>query len=133
MYMRKLLALLTVSLLFAGSLFAQKTITGKVSDDKGNPIPNASVMIKGTNSGTVTKADGIYSVNVPKNATAFIFSSVVMATVEMKIGSSSEIDVSLNPEDKILTDVVVVGYGTQKRKEVTGSMASVKGGSVSNK
>ena len=107
--MRKLLALLAAFLLFAGGeLFAQKTITGKVTDDKGNPIPNTSVIVKGTNTGTVSKVDGTYSLAVPKSATALIFSSVGMATQEVRIGSQNEIDISLSPEDKILTDVVVI-------------------------
>ncbi|MFI5130137.1 MAG: SusC/RagA family TonB-linked outer membrane protein, partial [Chitinophagales bacterium] len=87
----------------------------------------------GTSTGTVSKSDGTYSLTVPQNATALIFSSVGMTTQEVRIGTQTEIDVSLSPEDKILTDVVVVGYGTQKRKEVTGSMASVKGAAISNK
>src|SRR5258706_11633958 len=134
MHMRKLLALLTAFLLFAGGqLFAQKTITGKVTDDKGNPIPNTSVIVKGTNTGTVSKPDGRYSLTVPKNATALIFSSVGMATQEVRLGTQTEIDVSLNSEDKILTDVVVVGYGTQKRKEVTGNLSNVSGKNVAEK
>ena len=132
--MRKLLALLTAFLLFAGSqLFAQKTITGKVTDDKGNPIPNTSVIVKGTNTGTVSKSDGTYSLTVPQNATALIFSSVGMTTQEVRIGTQTEIDVSLSPEDKILTDVVVVGYGTQKRKEVTANYSTVKGAAIAGK
>jgi TonB-dependent starch-binding outer membrane protein SusC len=132
--MRKLLALLTALLLFAGvQLFAQKTLSGKVTDDKGNPIPNTSVQVKGTSTGTVSKPDGSYSLTVPQNATALIFSSVGMTTQEVRIGTQREIDVSLSPEDKILTDVVVVGYGTQKRKEVTGSIANVKGADLANR
>ena len=131
--MRKLLALLTAFLLLAGQLFAQRTITGKVTDDKGNPLPNASVMVKGTNTGTISKGDGTYSLAVPKNASALIFSSVNMTTQELKIGSLTEIDVSLSPEDKILTDVVVVGYGTQKRKEVTANYSTIKGAALANK
>ena len=61
MQMRKLLLALAAFLFFTGQLFAQKTITGKVTDDKGNPMPNVSVVVKGTTTGTVTKTDGTYS------------------------------------------------------------------------
>jgi hypothetical protein len=131
--MRRLLALLTAFLLLAGQLFAQKTITGKVTDEKGNPLPNASVIVKGTNTGTATKSNGTYSLTVAAKATALIFSSVNMATVEMKIGTAAEIDATLNPEDRVLTDVVVSGYGTQKRKEVTANYSTIKGAAIAGK
>jgi TonB-linked SusC/RagA family outer membrane protein len=131
--MRKLLALLTAFLLFAGQLFAQKTITGKVMDEKGNPIPNASVMVKGTTTGTVTKSDGTYSLTVPAKAKALVFSSVDMAPLEVVIGSESVISPTLKPVDTVLAEVVMVGYGTQKKKELTGSLVTVKGAAVADK
>jgi len=66
--MRKLLVALTAFLLLAGQLLAQKTVTGKVTDDKGNPVPNATVVVKGSRTGTVTKSDGSYSLTVPADA-----------------------------------------------------------------
>lgn len=131
--MRKLLVLLTVCLLSAGTLFAQKTITGKVTDDKGNPLSNASVMVKGSSTGTVTKADGSYTITVPAGARALVFSTVDMAPLEVVIGSQSVINPSLKPIEQILADVVVVGYGTQRRREVTSNVATVKGSAVANK
>jgi TonB-linked SusC/RagA family outer membrane protein len=131
--MRKLLALLTAVLLLTGQLLAQKTITGKVTDDKGNPIPNASVMVKGTNSGTVTKSDGTYSLTVPAKAKALIFSSVSMSPLEVVIGSETVISPALKPVESVLAEVVMVGYGTQKRKEVTGNLTNVNGKSVAEK
>ncbi len=131
--MRKLLLTLTAFLLFAGSLLAQKTVTGKVTDDKGNPIPNASVLVKGTTTGTSTKADGTFSLTVPSNAKALIVSAIDMTTQERAIGSQTSLDFSLTQEDKTISEVVVVGYGTQRKKEVTGSIASVKGAAIANK
>ena len=131
--MRKLLLAVTAILLFAGSLFAQKTVTGKVTDDKGNPIPNASVIVKGTQSGTITKSDGTYSISLPANAKALIVSAVDMTTHERAIGTSPTLDFSLTPEDKTIAEVVVVGYGTQRKKEVTGNLTTVKGAAVANK
>jgi TonB-linked SusC/RagA family outer membrane protein len=131
--MRKLLVLLTVCLFSAGTLLAQKTVTGKVSDDKGNPIGNASVMVKGTSTGTVSKADGSYTITVPANAKTLIFSSVDMSPLEVVIGSQTVINPTLKPIETVLADVVVVGYGTQKRKEVTGNLTSVKGAVAADK
>ncbi|MBL7744949.1 MAG: SusC/RagA family TonB-linked outer membrane protein [Chitinophagaceae bacterium] len=131
--MRKLLALLTAFLFFTGQLFAQKTITGKVTDEKGNPIPNASVMVKGTNTGTVSKSDGSYSITVPANAKALVFSAVDMSPLEVVLGSQTTISPSLKPVESVLAEVVVVGYGTQKKKEVTGSLTTVKGGVTADK
>ena len=131
--MRKLLLAVTAILLFAGSLFAQKTVTGKVTDDKGNPIPNASVIVKGTPTGTVTKADGTFSILVPAEAKALIVSAVDMTTHERAIGAATSLDFSLTPEDKTIAEVVVVGYGTQRKKDVTGTMTTVKGAAVANK
>lgn len=74
--MRKLLVALTAVLLFSGQLLAQKTITGKVTDEKGDPIPNASVMVKGSTTGTVTSNDGTFSITLPANAKTLVFSSV---------------------------------------------------------
>jgi TonB-dependent starch-binding outer membrane protein SusC len=109
MHMRKLLALLTAILLFTGQLLAQKAITGKVTDEKGNPVPNTSVIIKGTNTGTITKADGSYSLTIPANAKALIFSSVDMGTQEITIGGQTSINASLKMDDKTMTEVVVMG------------------------
>jgi len=131
--MRKLYLLLMGVVFFAMQAMAQRTVTGRVTDEKGNPVPNASVLVKGTTTGTVTKADGSFSINVPSTARSLIFSSVDFATIEMTIGSDNQVDVSLRAEDKTMAEVVVTGYGTQRRKEVTGNIANVKGAAVANK
>jgi TonB-linked SusC/RagA family outer membrane protein len=131
--MRKLLLTVTAFLFFTGLLLAQKTLTGKVTDDKGSPIPNASVIVKGTTTGTVTKPDGSFSLVVPSTAKALIVSSVNMTTVEKTITGNSGMDFILAAEDKIVSEVVVVGYGTQRRKDVTGTVTTIKGAAVSNK
>ena len=140
--MRKLLVLLTAILLFAGGLLAQKTITGKVTDDQGNPIPNASVVIKGTNSGTVTKEDGSYSLTVPANATALVFSSVDMGSQEVTIGSQTMINTSLKAEDKTMTEVVVTSFGIKRDRKLLGystptikseDLTAVRNSNISNK
>ncbi len=84
--MRKLLTALAAVLFFSVQLFAQKIITGRVTDDKGAPIANASVIVKGTRIGTVTKADGTFSISVTENAKTLVISSVDMLPQEMAIG-----------------------------------------------
>lgn len=123
--MRKLLVALIALLLFTGQLLAQKSVTGTVTDDKGNPIPNVSVVIKGTNIGTTTKADGTYSLTVPANANSLVFSVVDMAAQEIEIGGQSVISPSLKMEGNIMSEVVVVAYGTQKRESITGSISKI--------
>lgn len=131
--MRKLYLLLVGLVFFATQALAQRTITGKVTDDKGNPMANVSVLVRGTTTGTTTKEDGSYSLTVPANAKALLFSSVDMSPVEKAIGTASVINAAMSMEDKTMSEVVVVGYGTQRRKEVTGSMATVKGAVLMNK
>lgn len=124
--MRKLLLGLTAFLLFTGTLLAQKTITGKVTDDKQNPVPNASVVVKGTTTGTTTKADGTYSLTVPADATALLISSVGMEPKEVAIGSQSVINVDVKSADVALAEVVVTAYGSTTKKSFTGTASTIK-------
>ena len=124
MHMRKLLALLTAFLLFAGHLFAQKTISGKVTDEKGNPIPDASVMVKGTNTGTVTKSDGTYSLTVPATAKALVFSSINMSPLEVVIGSETLINPMLKPIESVMAEVVVTALGIKRVEKALGYAVS---------
>jgi TonB-linked SusC/RagA family outer membrane protein len=123
--MRKLILLLLGVVFFATQALAQRTITGKVTDDKGNPLPNVSVLVRGTTTGTTTNADGTYSLTVPANAKALVFSSVDMSPVEMAIGTQTLLNATLKNEDKTLQEVVVTGYGTQRKREVTASISKI--------
>src|SRR4030095_13346062 len=123
--MRKLLLLFMAVVLTAGQLWAQRAITVKVTDDKGAPIPNASFVVKGTQTGTVTKLDGTYSLNVPGTATILVISAVDMDPQEFTIGNQVTINASLKLVDKSLAEVIVVGYGTQQKKAFTGSASKV--------
>ncbi len=131
--MRKLLVALTAVLLFTGQLLAQKTVTGKVMDEKGDPIPNASVVVKGSNTGTVSKQDGTFSLTVPSTARTLVISAVDLGTEEVSIGSQTTIAVTLKQSDKSLQEVVVVGYGTQRKSDITGNIATVKGSAIADK
>ncbi len=108
------------------SLLAQNvTVKGKVTDDKGEMIPGASVTVKGSQQGTLTDAEGMYSVEVEGNAT-LVFSFLGYLKQEVAVSNRSTINVSLQTDTKALEEVVVVGYGTQRKVETTGSIASVK-------
>lgn len=133
MHMRKLLTAVLALLCFASQLLAQKTITGTVTDDKGNPVPNVSVTVKNLNVGTATKQDGTYSLTVPADGKILVFTSVDMAPLEVIIGSETNISPSLKPVETVLAEVVMVGYGTQRKQDLTANIASVKGADVSNR
>ncbi len=132
--MRKFLFLLMAAILAMGQVQAQqRTITGKVTDEKGDVVPNASVIIKGTSVGTTTLTDGTFSLNVPSTARALVVTSVSMGTIEIALTNSNAYNVVLSTTAKNLEEVVVVGYGSQKRTNVTGSIATVKQGVIENK
>jgi len=104
----------------------QKTITGKVKDNTGVGLPGVSVVLKGTSIGVITEMDGKYSLsNVPENAT-LQFSFVGMKSQEVKVGTQTLINVVLADETIGIEEVVAVGYGTTKKKDITGSVSSVK-------
>ncbi len=105
----------------------QSSVTGLVTDQNENPIPGASIVVKGTTSGTITDMNGNFSLsNLPANAT-LIFSFVGMKTQEVAVGNQSSINVVMEEATIGLQEVVAVGYGTQKKANLTGSVASVGG------
>lgn len=118
--MRKLFLLFWGVVFFAVSAIAQRTISGKVTDDKGTPLSNVSVMVKGTTTGTVTKPDGTYSLSVPANAKTLVFSAVNMNPFEAAIGAGSVIDAKLATAEKTETEVVVTAFGIKKDKKTLG-------------
>ncbi len=117
-------------MLLSLAVFAQRTITGKVTDEKGNPVANVSIVVKGTTTGTSTKADGSYTLALPANAKALIFSSVDMGEKELTIGSSSVISTIMSTQTKGLDEVVVTAYGTIKREALTGSIGTIKAAEI---
>ncbi len=125
--LKKAFSLLTVLLMFAGMAYAQtNAIKGRVTEENGTPIPGASVIVKGTPNGTATDADGNFSVSVTKGAT-LIISAVNHIAKEVKITNAVTYTIILVSADKSLSEVVVVGYGTQRKEAVTGSVASITG------
>lgn len=108
------------------SITIDRTITGKITDETGEKIPGVSIVLKGSTTGTVSDADGAYSINAPDQGGTLIFSSVGFLSQEVPLGSSTTVDVKLGTDSKALSEVVVVGYGSQLKKEITGSVQTVK-------
>lgn len=102
------------------------TITGRVTDDAGVALPGANVVERGTTNGTVTDADGRYNITVSSRDAVLVFSFVGAVTQQIPVGNQTEIDVQLLADQSVLNEVVVVGYGTQKKSDVTGAIGSVK-------
>lgn len=109
--------------------FSQNTfkVAGKVTDDAGKPVAGVSVLVKGTNIGTTTILDGSFQLSVPSGKSVLIFSSVGFTDQEVNVNDQGTVNVTLAPGASNLQDVVVVGYGTRKRVEVTGATSSISG------
>ncbi len=125
--MRKLAVLLTLVLFSFAQTFAQtnRTVTGKVTDDAGNPLAGVTVSAAGTAKNAITDAKGLYTIQVPSNTASLKFSSVGFGDIESRIGSRTSIDVNMISESKALSEVVVVGYGVQQKKSFTGSSSKI--------
>ena len=109
----------------------EKTITGMVVDlENDEPLPGVNILVKGTSNGTVTNVDGNYRLVANDDATTLIFSSIGYASEEVPINGRSNIDVSLAPDIQSLSEVVVIGYGEQKRKDLSGSVASLSANTI---
>lgn len=112
----------------SGDIFQQsRKITGIVTSEDGEPLPGVTVVIKGTASGTVTDGDGNFSLNVAGEAQSLIFSFVGMATQEVEIGNNTTFTVVMISEAIGIEEVVAIGYGTARKSDLTGAVASVQG------
>jgi len=105
----------------------QKSVSGRITDSSGLPLPGVTVVVKGTTQGTVTNADGDYNLaNIPEDAT-LVFSYVGMRTLEVIVGNQTSINATMEEDVVGLEEVIAVGYGTQKKANLTGSVTSVGG------
>ncbi|MEP7256554.1 MAG: TonB-dependent receptor [Ferruginibacter sp.] len=121
---QKLLVLFSM-MLFSITAFSQNIITGKVTDSKdGSPASGVTVTVKGTKNATQTAADGTFKINAATNAT-LVFTSVGFARQEVSAAGKATVDIKLVQNDQQLNEVVVVGYGTQRRRDVTGAITKV--------
>lgn len=122
--MLRLATLLATLFLFSLHLFAQNRVTGTVTDATGKGIPGVTVTVKGTNTATQTNETGSFAINAPTNAT-LVLSAVGYTVTEVAVGGQSSVSVRMNTQESSLNEVVVTGYGTQRRRDLTGSVASV--------
>lgn len=132
--MKKALLGLVLSAITVFSVVGQsRNVTGTVtSADEPDGIPGVNVRVQGTTVGAITELDGSYSVSVPQGSDVLVFSFVGFESQEVAIGNQSRIDVLLVPDVRTLSEVVVVGYGTQERRDLTGSVSSVDNRAIEN-
>src|SRR5690606_8213429 len=103
----------------------QTAISGRVTDTQGEPLTGVSIMLQGTSTGTVSDNDGRYVLNVPNSAGTLVFTYVGFVAQAVTIGGRTTIDVQLEASSESLSEIVVIGYGTQRRSDLTGSITSV--------
>ena len=113
-------------------LAIEQTITGQIIDENSEPLPGVNILVQNTSIGTVTDVEGNYRINAPDDATTLVFSSVGYVTQEVAIGGRSVISVQMEPDVQSLSEVVVVGYGTQEKRDLTGSVSRVDGEALEN-
>jgi TonB-linked SusC/RagA family outer membrane protein len=110
----------------ANSDFQDRVVTGKViSADDGQGFPGVNVLVKGTTIGTATDSNGRYSISVPSGESVLVFSAVGYSTTEIAVGSQTVLDVSMLTDITSLSEIVVVGYGTQEKRDITSSISSI--------
>lgn len=130
--MKQILLICGAMLLIVSSWAQQRTVTGRVTSmEDGTPLPGVNVIAQGSTVGTVTGADGTYSLTLDGDR-VLVFSFIGLQTVEIQTGGRTSIDVQLSQDTKQLTEVVVVGYGSQLKQDLTGNIASVSGKDVEN-
>ena len=110
---------------FQSAAYQQKTVSGKVTDNSNQPLPGVTVVVKGTTQGTITDAEGNYSLSLPPDAEILQFSFVGMKTTEVVIGAQTSIDVTMEEETIGIEEVVAIGYGTREKRDLTGAVAKV--------
>jgi TonB-linked SusC/RagA family outer membrane protein len=109
------------------SIYADRTLKGRVTDkSSGEGLPGVNVVVKGTSTGTSTDTNGNYTINVADNGSTLVFSFVGYISQEVEVGTRSVVDLAIESDSKALSEVVVIGYGTAKKSDLTGSVGSVK-------
>jgi TonB-linked SusC/RagA family outer membrane protein len=111
--------------MFAQGISAQRNVMGKVTDEKGQPLIGASISVKGTNTGTATDSDGSFSIDFKTTDATLVVSYIGYITKEMAIGNQTSLSIILYEDSHLLQDVVVIGYGTMEKKQVTSSITSL--------
>ena len=119
--------LLLLSWLLCTGAFAQdRTLSGRIVDEKESALPGVSVVVKGTQHGTVTDADGRYRIDVPAGGATLVFSFVGYLAQEVRVNNQTSVNLSLQADNKTLDEIVVIGYGTARKSDLTGAVSGVK-------
>lgn len=124
--MKQAKVLLQILFLLPLALFSQKTLTGSVTDNSNFPLPGASVIEKGTTNGAATNIDGVFSIDLTETPTTLVVSYIGFITKEVVISNQTNITIVLEADNQQLDEVVVIGYGSVDRKDVTGAITSIK-------
>ncbi|MCK5402170.1 MAG: SusC/RagA family TonB-linked outer membrane protein, partial [Flavobacteriaceae bacterium] len=122
----QLILLLCFSML-SGNVLAQINVTGVVSDELGELLPGVNILVKGTTTGAITDFDGKYSISAPDASSVLVFSYIGFENQEIVVGNQTTINLTLKASAESLGEIVVIGYGTQRKATLTGSVADVKG------
>jgi TonB-linked SusC/RagA family outer membrane protein len=113
--------------LSSSAVFAQgRNVSGTVTDETGSPLPGVNIVIKGTTSGTTSDMSGNFTISVPNDNATLVFSFVGYATSEVVVGSRTAVNVQMTMDVRTLSELVVTGYATQEKKDLTGSVGTVK-------
>ncbi|MCX2432567.1 SusC/RagA family TonB-linked outer membrane protein [Pedobacter sp. GR22-10] len=124
------IALTAILMIFTLAAQAQTQIKGRVLDDQGKPLPGVSILVKGTSTSTTASNTGNFSISVPSASSVLVFTYIGFTSKEIPVRNQTEINVTLLPSAAELEQVVVVGYGTQRKEAVTGSVANISGEKV---
>ena len=117
--------MLILSLLLCTAAFAQRPITGKVMDASGQPVSGATVSVKGSNVATSTAPDGSFAISVPNDRSTLVVSYIGFDGIEVAVAGASNLNITLKEKSSSLSEVVVTGYTSQAKKDITGSVAVV--------
>ena len=124
--LKKIIGVILLGISFQSTLLSQSTIEGFVTDEEGLPVPGTNIILKGTNQGTITNNEGYYSIpGIPEDG-ILVFSFLGMETQEIKAGNQTTINIILREESESMEEVVVVGYGSVKRANLTGAVVDIK-------
>jgi len=128
----KPLLCIAVCMLFCLQLFAQdRQVSGTVKDGTGSGLPGVTVLQKNSTLGTITDVDGNFSMSVPNNQTVLVFSYVGFSTMEVAVGEQSQLSIVLSEDVSTLSEIVVTGYGTQRKSQLTGAISSISAKQIS--
>jgi TonB-dependent starch-binding outer membrane protein SusC len=129
MYMKKLYKGLSIYIMLlvltSSYALAQRAVTGRITDELNQGLPGVTVMVKGTTTGTATDLDGRYSISVPSNESVLVYSFIGYKTVEQTVGNRNNVSFQMAPDERVLSELVVTGYGAQSKRDITGAVTTV--------